>query len=70
METLKATLSRTITGAQLRRIYDLLEDEERPYEANVRTVKDKKRLLSMRIRPEDKMYFQELVKTVCDEIKK
>lgn len=67
---LKGTFSRTITGAQLRRIYDLLEDEERPYEANVRTVKDKKRLLSMRIRPEDKMYFQELVKTVCDEIKK
>lgn len=68
---LKGTFSRTITGAQLRRIYDLLEDEERPYEANVRTMKDKKkRLLSMRIRPEDKMYFQELVKTVCDEIKK
>lgn len=67
----KGTFSRTITGAQLRRIYDLLEDEERPYEANVRTVKDKKkRLLSMRIRPEDKIYFQELVKTVCDEIKK
>ncbi len=65
METLKGTLSRTITGAQLRKVYDALEDEERPYDATVRTVKDKKRLISMRIRPEDKPYFQYLIKTAC-----
>ena len=64
------TFSRTLSGAQLRRIYELLEDEERPYDATVCTVKDNKRLLTMRIHPEDKMYFQELVKTVCDETKK
>lgn len=67
---LKGTLSRTLSGAQLRRIYELLEDEERPYDVTVRTVKDSKRLLTMRIRPEDKMYFQDLVKNVCDEAKK
>lgn len=44
METLKATLSRTITGAQLRKVYDALEDEERPYDATVRAVKDKSAL--------------------------
>lgn len=66
METLKGTLSRTITGAQLRKVYDALEDEERPYDATVRTVKDKKRLISMRIRPEDKPYFQDLIKTACE----
>lgn len=67
---LKGTLSRTLSGAQLRQIYELLEDEERPYDATVRAVKDSKRLLTMRIRPEDKMYFQDLVKNVCDEAKK
>lgn len=66
---LTGTFSRTLSGAQLRRIYELLEDEERPYDATVRTVKDRKRLLSMRIRPDDKQYFQDLVKTVCDETK-
>ncbi|TGY07118.1 hypothetical protein [Bacteroides acidifaciens] len=66
METLKATLSRTITGAQLCKVYDALEDEERPYDATVRAVKDKKRLISMRICPEDKPYFQDLIKTACE----
>lgn len=69
MEKLKGTLSRTLTGPQLRKIYEALDDEEHPYDATVRTVKDKKRLVTMRIRPEDKPYFQELVKTACDEIK-
>lgn len=69
MEKLKGTLSRTITGKQLRRIYDYLEDEERPYEATVRTVKDKKRLITLQLRPCDKQYFQELIKTACDEVK-
>ncbi len=70
MEKLKDTLSRTLSDKELRRIYDYLEDEERPYEATVRTVKDKKkRLLTMRLRPCDKPYFQDLVKTACDEVK-
>lgn len=43
MEKLKDTLSRTLSDKELRRIYDYLEDEERPYEATVRTVKDKKK---------------------------
>lgn len=69
MEKLKGTLSRTLSGKELRRIYDYLEDEERPYEATVRTVKDKKRLLTLRLRPCDKPYFQDLVKTACNEVK-
>ncbi len=69
MEALKGTLSRTLTGPQLRKVYDVLENEEHPYDATVRTVEDKKRLLSMRIRPEDKPYFQNLIKTACDEAK-
>lgn len=69
MEKLKGTFSRTLTGPQLRRVYEILDDEERPYEAIVKTVKGKKRLLSMRIRPEDKPYFNDLIKTVCDEVK-
>ena len=69
MENLKGTLSRTLTGPQLRKIYELLDEEERPYDANVRTVKEKRRLLTMKIRPEDKPYFQNLIKTACDEAK-
>ena len=69
MENLKGTLSRTLTGPQLRKIYELLDEEERPYDANVRTVKGKKRLLTMKIHPEDKPYFQNLIKTTCDEAK-
>lgn len=69
MDALKGMLSRALTGPQLRKVYDVLEDEEHPYDATVRTVKDKKRLLSMRIRPEDKPYFQNLIKTACDEAK-
>lgn len=42
MDALKGMLSRTLTGPQLRKVYDVLEDEEHPYDATVRTVKDKK----------------------------
>lgn len=69
MENLKGNLSRTLTGAQLAKVYIALDDEARPYEANVRKVINNKRLISMRIRPEDKMYFQDLIKTACDEAK-
>ena len=65
----KGTLSRTLTGKQLRRIYELLEDEEKPYDATVQTVKEGKRLLTIRLRLADKPYFQNLVKTACDEVK-
>lgn len=69
MEKLKGTLSRTVTSAQLYRIYEILEDEERPYEATIKTVKDKKRLLTIRLRPEDRPYFQNIVDTARNEIK-
>lgn len=68
-EKLQGTLSRTLTVQQLRKVYDLLDDEERPYEATVHSLWGKKFLLTMSIRPEDKSYFQELVKTACDEVK-
>ena len=68
-EKLKGALSRTLTVQQLRKVYDLLDDEEHPYEATVHSLRGKKFLLTMSIRPEDKPYFQELVKTVCDEVK-
>ena len=69
MEKLKGTLSRTVTGEQLRRIYEFLDDEERPCEVTIRTVKDKKRLLIIRLRPEDKEHFQNIVDTARNEIK-
>ena len=69
METLKGTFSRTLTVLQLRKVYDLLDDEEHPYEASVHFLWSKKYLLTMKIRPGDKPYFQELIKTVCDEAK-
>ena len=68
-EKLQGTLSRTLTVQQLRKVYDLLDDEEHPYEATVHSLRGKKFLLTMSIRPEDKPYFQELVKTACDEVK-
>ena len=68
-EKLKGVLSRTLTVRQLRKVYDLLDDEEHPYEATVNSLWDKKFLLAMSIRPEDKPCFQELVKTACDEVK-
>lgn len=68
-EKLKGTLSRTLMVQQLRKVYDLLDDEERPYEATVHSLWGKKFLLTMSIRQEDKPYFQELVKTACDEVK-
>ena len=68
-EKLKGALSRTLTVQQLRKVYDLLDDEEHPYEATVNSLWDKKFLLAMSIRPEDKPYCQELVKTACDEVK-
>ena len=68
-EKLKGALSRTLTVQQLRKVYDLLDDEEHPYEATVNSLWSKKFFLTMSIRPEDKPYFQELVKTACDEVK-
>lgn len=79
MENLKGTLSRTVTAPQLKKIYEALDDEERPYDATIRTVKlttpgtectKKKRLLIMRIRPDDKLYFQNLIQTASNEAKK
>ena len=67
-EKLKGALSRTLTVQQLRKVYDLLDDEEHPYEATVSWLWDKKFLLARSMRPEDKAYFQELVKTACDEV--
>lgn len=64
-----ATLSRTLTGAQLQKIYDRLEDKATPYEATVKNVHGGKRLLTMRIQKENKQYFQELVKSACYEAK-
>ena len=68
-EKLKGALSRTLTVQQLRKVYDLLDDEEHPYEATMNSLWSKKFFLTMSIRPEDKPYFQELVKTACDEVK-
>lgn len=55
-----ATLSRTISGDLLREVYAMLEDEARPYEANIATVHDRKRLVTLRLRAEDKPYFIDL----------
>ena len=57
-EKLKGALSRTLTVQQLRKVYDLLDDEEHPYEATVNSLWDKKLLLASSIRPEDKPYLQ------------
>ena len=46
-EKLKGALSRTLTVQQLRKVYDLLDDEEHPYEATVNSLWDKKFLLAM-----------------------
>lgn len=64
-----ATLSRTISPAALRYIYDALEVEEKPYEARVANVHNGKRLLTMQIHKENKLYFQNLVTRACDEAK-
>lgn len=71
MEKLKATLSRSLTAKQLHRIYTRLEDEERPYDAVIRQPRKEspKYLLIMRLRAEDKPYFQQLVKAASDEVK-
>ena len=64
-----ATLSRTISPAALRYIYDVLEDEATPYEARVAKVLTGKRLITLSIYKEDKPYFQDLIKRACDEAK-
>lgn len=64
----KGTLSRTLNVKQLRRVYEHLENETRPYDATAQTIK-KGKLLTIRLRLEDKPYFQNLVKTACDEVK-
>lgn len=70
MEKLKGTINRTVSGAQLRTIYELLDDEQRPYDAVVRSrVKPGKHLITMSIRPEDKPYFQNLFNTAANETK-
>lgn len=69
MENLRDNLSWTLTGSQLIKVYMLLADEVHPYEADVRKVKANRTLLSLCIRPEDKQYFQNLIKGVCDETK-
>ena len=54
------TISRTIGGDQLRKVYAMLEDEARPYEARIATVHDRKRLVTLSLRAEDKPYFTDL----------
>lgn len=61
--------SALMSTEQLIYLYDILEEEERPYESVIMKSKEPGHTVTLYVAPEDKKHFADILKSIKDGIK-